>query len=176
MSRFDNGWFKFYRRAFFDDIGRNPICFALWSALLSMATYFETKIIWKGTQKTLPPGSVVFGITELATKWECSKSTIWRWLQYLASTDRICIESGTQGTIVTIRNWELYQTESESSETLVQHGPNTDRTRTEREENLNEEGRIKNKEYTIRKKNRLRLLGQYRNFLGALSWRKNYRP
>lgn len=139
MGRFDNGWFKFYRRAFFEDIGRNPYCLAVWSALLSMATYKETKIIWQGKQRALPPGSVVFGISELAEKWEISKSTIWRWLQYLASTERIRIDSGTRGTVVTICNWEQYQTLEEASETPSVHGPNTERTPRERRKNLSEE-------------------------------------
>lgn len=147
MARFDNGWFKFYRRAFFEDIGRNQTCLALWSALLSMATYRETKIIWQGKQRVLPPGSVVFGISELADKWEVSKATISRWLQYLASSERITVESGTRGTIVTILNWEQYQTKEDFDETPSEREVNANETPSEREVILIEEGK------KVRKKN-----------------------
>ena len=149
MARFDSGWFKFYRRAFFEDIGRNQTCLALWSALLSMAIYKETKIIWQGKQRTLEPGSVVFGLKELAEKWEISKTTVLRWLRYLESTERIRVETGTRGTLVTILNWKEYQKEADECVTPSLHEVYTDVTRTVHEVSLSEEDKKEESKNTL---------------------------
>ena len=78
-----------------------------------MAHWKESDIIWKGQRRTLPAGAVVLGIKELADRWGCSQRTISKWLHYLNDSDRIVLESCARGTLVTIRNWEKYQSANE---------------------------------------------------------------
>jgi CTP-dependent riboflavin kinase len=116
MARFENGFIKLHRQAYFGDIGTNIHCFGLWCALLCMATWKESKVIWKGKQRVLPPGSVVFGFRELSEKLHCSKNTIRRWLSYLSDSERLVTEHSPRGTLVTILNWERYQGFEQSEE------------------------------------------------------------
>lgn len=140
VGRFESGYIKWHRRAFAGDIGDNINCLAVWVALLSMATWKQTKILWEGKQRELPPGSVVFGITELSSRWECSKNTISKWLRYLQTSDRISLETCPRGCIATIRNWEEYQLSDDEGRTPSEHKVNTARTQGEHSENLSEEG------------------------------------
>lgn len=78
-------------------------------SLLCLATWKESKIIWKGKQRTLAPGSVVIGITTLSESLGCTRPTLYRWLNYLQSSGRIVVEKDTRGTLVTILNWDTYQ-------------------------------------------------------------------
>lgn len=116
MARYENGWIKVHRRAVIEDIGDNVICLGLWVTFLALATWKESKIMWQGEQRVLPPGSVVYGISEFSERWGVSKNTVRRWVQYLVSTDRIQNESGTHGSIATICNWEKYQTQENEPE------------------------------------------------------------
>lgn len=121
MARFEGGYIKWYRKAYFGDIGRNLTCTGLWISLLSLATWKDTSIIWKGERRTLSPGTVVLGLRGFAAEVGTSKNTVWRWLEYLQRTGRIDLESGTQGTIVTIRNWSQYQIHEDEDGTPAGH-------------------------------------------------------
>lgn len=109
MSRYDKGWVKLHRKAYAGDLGDNLFCFGLWAALLSIASWEESTIMWEGNQRVLPPGSVVFGTRELALKFKCNKSTIQKWLDYLVKTNRIIVETSPRGSLATICNWKEYQ-------------------------------------------------------------------
>jgi len=113
--RFTSGWFKVWREAWDKDLSRNVYLWALWHALLHMAHWKESQIIWNGKQRKLPAGSVVFGIKEIAEKWGCSQRTISKWLHYLHDTQRIVLETCARGTLVTICNWEAYQANEDNA-------------------------------------------------------------
>lgn len=124
MGRFENGWFRLSRRVVFEDIGQNPQCLCLWVWLLSLATVQETKVRWKGGQRVIPPGTVVTGYRDLAQQTGLAATTIVRQLKYLESSERIRIESGTAGTLITICKWWDYQLKHLEDGTQVEHEGN----------------------------------------------------
>ncbi len=137
--RFTKGWIKLHRSLAEKEIVDNPFLFSLWVYLLLVANYKESKIIWKGEQRTLEPGQALITLRELADKWECSPTTIWKWLHYLEKSERIVNESRTHGTIVTICNWKEYQLLEEEARTPSEHEVNTARTPSEHEVNNSKE-------------------------------------
>jgi DNA-binding transcriptional regulator YhcF (GntR family) len=139
MARFDGGWVKAWRKVAGSDLVDNIYVWGLWHWLLYSAAYKPSKKLVNGRQFEIKPGMVVFGLKELAEKWGCSRSTLQKWVNYLADTSRIVIESRTGGYIVTICNWELYQAQVEEARTDVEQGVNGARTTREREPTLNEE-------------------------------------
>lgn len=155
MARFTGGWFKSYRQAWDKDLSQNIYLWALWNALLHMATWKETQIIWNGKQRTIPAGSVVFGISELADKWECSRQTIWKWLHYLQGSDRIAVESCTRGTLVSICNWEVYQNTEEDAFTPSLHQVDAKWTPSGHQVALSKKVQSKNKEVRSNLKNNI---------------------
>jgi DNA-binding transcriptional regulator YhcF (GntR family) len=139
MARFSNGWIKFYRTAVEGDLGQNAFVLAIWVTLLSWATRHEQKVMLDGEQRTLAPGTVIFGISELSRKLGCSKSTISKWLGYLASSERIALERRTRGCVVTIRNWKEYQEDEPDTRTKLERSVDAGRTLAEQCANPNGE-------------------------------------
>jgi hypothetical protein len=147
MTRFDNGWVKVYRRISITDVGKNGHCLAVMTTLLMWASRFPSTVRWKGKPRNAPAGSVLLGIRELADQLQFSKDTVYRQLKYLAARDTISLESSTQGTLVTVRNWAEYQDSDENLRRDEGHGSDTvkdiARTLAEHKPTLN--GELKNK-------------------------------
>lgn len=120
MARYSGGWIKLYRKLLEDeDISRNPILLSIFVTLLLWTTRFETNR--HTTQKStafqaLPPGSVIFGVRELATHLHLSKDTTLRWLRYLERRDTVILTSDARGTVVTICNWKRFQDKDEKND------------------------------------------------------------
>jgi hypothetical protein len=149
MARFDRGWVKFYRRAAESDLHQNVYLWGIWTTFLSWATRHEQKGIFNGKQRELPAGSVLFGVTELADEWGCSKNTISKWTRYLVSSGRIALETSTHGCIATICNWEQYQGGDEVERT--ERGQTACDARTPSEHGENYNGEYKNKRSNTRR-------------------------
>lgn len=146
MARYANGWIKIDRRMVIEDIGDNVYALALWTMLLALANWKESKIMWEGKQRILPPGSVVFGFREFAERWECSPNTVKKWAQYLHETGRIVLEVCPRGILATICNWTIYQTREDEPRTTSAHSVHTDCTQAAHSVHLNEEGKKERKE------------------------------
>jgi DNA-binding transcriptional regulator YhcF (GntR family) len=141
MARFDGGWVKAWRKVAGSDLVDNVWVWGLWHWLLYSAAYKPSKAMVGGKQIEIRPGMVVFGLKELAEKWGCSKTTIRKWVNYLRDTQRIAVESRTGGYIVTIQNWELYQSSEPEPLTPSVHEVNDTCTQGVREVTLSEEGK-----------------------------------
>ncbi len=141
MARFTEGWIRIDRRAVEEDIGNRAELLAIWITLLVWANRFESKIIWNDTQRTLPPGTIVTGMQEIASKLSIPKTNVYRWVRYLEKRNSLRTESGTRGTIITICNYSQYQLSHESSGTQPERNLERERnasgTPTERERTLN---------------------------------------
>jgi hypothetical protein len=151
MARYEEGWVKLWRSTLDSDLEKHDTLWWLWTWFLRTATWKESKVLWEGEQRMLPPGSVVYGITELARKRKQSKSTISRWIKYLVDSGRLRNETGTRGCIATICNWKDYQVDDELNGTTSEQKRNSDGTRTEpyeegkkeRRKNIAESGGIR---------------------------------
>lgn len=129
-----------------EDIGDNVYALALWTMLLALANWKESKIMWEGKQRVLPPGSVVFGFREFAERWEVSPNTVKKWAQYLHETGRIVLEVCPRGSLATICNWDKYQAREDEACTTSAHSVHTDCTQAAHSVHLNEEGKKERKE------------------------------
>lgn len=141
MARFNRGWVKAWREAAEGDLPQNIWLWGIWNWLIYNATWKPSKILWNGKQREIPPGTVVMGLIELSSKWGCSKNTIKKWLQYLEKTERISLEMCTRGTLVTIRNWDVYQGREEEECTPTARQVNTDCTPAAHEVTLSKESK-----------------------------------
>lgn len=116
MGRNSAGWFKCWRNALDKDLFDNMILWSIWHALLHMASWGESQILWEGKQRVLPPGTILFSPREFSDRWGVSKSVILKWLNHLRDTGRISTESCPRGTLVTICNWYKYQSDDAVNE------------------------------------------------------------
>lgn len=148
MARFTNGWVKVYRSVGEGDLVDNPLLFALWCRLLTLATWKPSKVLWGGKQREIPPGSIVFGIKEISDTWAVSRSVIQKWLRYLHDTGRIVLTANQRGTIVTICNWESYQSKEDCDAPESVHSDSTATSlRANCEALIEEEKKERKKEY-----------------------------
>lgn len=141
MARFNKGWVKAWREAAEGDLPQNIWLWGIWNWLIYNATWKPSKVLWNGNQREIPPGTVVMGLVELSSKWGCSKNTIKKWLQYLEKTQRISLEMCTRGTLVTIRNWDVYQGRDEEDCTPTARQVNADCTPAAHEVTLSKESK-----------------------------------
>ena len=155
MARFTGGWIKLWRKAVEGDLADNPYLWALWNWLLFAAIWKPTSIIWEGKRRDLEPGTVILGMTELAERWQCSRNTIKKWLDYLVTSERIYLESCTRGTLVTIRNWSVYQSNDSESCTPSDSEVATGCPQGDNQVALSEEVKKERKKEVIQKPNEL---------------------
>lgn len=150
MGRADGGWVKSYPKGFNGDIGDNVYCWWVWSHLLHNARWKPGTVRLNGKPRQVPAGSIVIGIRVLAKRAVCSKDTISRALKYLRERDTIETIPATEGTLVTINNWEKYQSVLEfvatPNETPTGREPDTNRTLTDPSEE------VRSKKEELRKK------------------------
>jgi hypothetical protein len=128
-----NGYFLFDREKWMPDLIANHLeLMGLWTYLLTHATWQESEIIWKGKPRTIPAGSILFGMGELATCWKVPKRTLSHWIKRLslpsfslrtscAHPALILRESCAQGTLVTICNWTEIQSRKEETCAPIAH-------------------------------------------------------
>jgi hypothetical protein len=109
--KFQNGWVKLHRSLLKSDLVHNANLFCVWSWVLLNANYEETKILWKGEQRALPKGALLFTPMQPAEIFGLTRRTVQKWLQHLHDTGRIVLESSSRGSLLTVCNWDTYQIE-----------------------------------------------------------------
>ena len=100
-----NGYVKLYRKLKSWGWYQNYVVKDLFIHLLISANFKETR--WQG--ETLKPGQLITGTTQLAKDLDFSRQQIRTALKKLESTEEITIKSTNKYSIITINNWEDYQ-------------------------------------------------------------------
>lgn len=112
------GYVKAYRSRFSHDLFRasktNPFCrgFA-WDWMVARACWQTTTYDIRGKTVTLERGQFVASPEEMAAAWGWSRAHVRRFLSRLQSDLMIGQETGQQKTIITICNYEKYQSDDE---------------------------------------------------------------
>ena len=112
------GWLKLHRRTL-----ENPIIMkdaehlAIWSYLLMKATHEQRDIIFNSNRVTLNPGQFSTGRKVISSELVISESKVQRILKAFESEQQIEQVTDFKCRIITIVNWEKYQ----SSEQVFEH-------------------------------------------------------
>ena len=80
-----------------------------WIDLLMSACWKEQKQLFKGKIQVQEVGKVYISKSYLATKWHWDRRKVDRFLSVLASDGMIRLECTTDGTVIAIENYEIYQ-------------------------------------------------------------------
>lgn len=121
MPRFNRGFVKVYHDEFDSVLSSNPYLWFIWSWLKVSATRFETTMIVNYEPMTLPVGSVVFGLHEIAERGNMGLATVHRWIGFLEKAGYISVIRGKRGTIVTIRDFEQFCTDTRKGGKIVEN-------------------------------------------------------
>lgn len=105
------GYLLLYRSLFEGDIPQVRGLGWFFIVLLFRANYAPSTILWNGRPRTLKRGQALVSIRGLADECMETPNTIVRFLRYLQDENntRVCTETCTHGTIVTILNYDRYQ-------------------------------------------------------------------
>jgi len=151
----DNGWVKLYR-----SIWKNPVVtadsdyLAVWIYLLTSANYEDTSVRFKGKRVYLKPGEMITGRKKISQELGVSESKVQRILKEFESEQQIEQRTDRHCRLISIQNWEKYQSNEQQNEqqvnnyrTTTEQQVNNYRTTTEQQVNTNKEYKnIRNKE------------------------------
>ena len=104
-----------------------------WIDLLMSANHREVKMLYDGKLQEIQRGQFITSIKSLAERWEWSKSTVFEFLNILASDGMLNKESDSKRTLITITNYDKYQI----AETLDENKSKTNRKQIETNNNIN---------------------------------------
>lgn len=106
-----DGWIKMYRKT-----EENPIVckdndyFRLWHHLLYNANHSSQPIIFNNKKIMLKPGQYITGRKKIAEKCNITESKVERILKWFETDHQIEQQTCSQGRLITVLNWEMYQT------------------------------------------------------------------
>ena len=128
-------WIKLYEKLDKSSIYRDSEMVHLWVHLLIKATKFPYNVNWGGEEITLKPGELITGRKKLSSDLRINESKIQRSLKFFEKCHMIEQRTNRQSRIVTVLNWDQYQT--------TEQQPNNDRTTSEQRVNTNKKERKK---------------------------------
>lgn len=116
----NNGYIKLWRKSLDSDVFADPHLWRLWSWCLMKASYkqrtFPLKTGKGRVLVKLTPGQFVFGRDSAADDLGDPPSSVWKRMKRLENLGNITIRSNSQYSIISICNYDAYQ----SSEALVE--------------------------------------------------------
>ncbi|MXP24830.1 hypothetical protein GRI39_02055 [Altererythrobacter indicus] len=130
-----SGFVALHRDAFSHALLKDPARFRAWFWLVAHAAWKPTPYDVSGKIVTLQRGEICASVRQLADTWGWSKSSVDRFLGRLKSESMIGTDSGTGKLIITICNYDKYQssegragTEGGSQNDAKKIDPNATRT------------------------------------------------
>lgn len=140
----DKGYIKLYRDIRDHELW-NDKPFArgqAWIDLLLMVNHKDTQVLFDGRLVPVYRGARITSLRKLADRWGWSVGKVARFLDELERDNMIRQERNRKRTMISIVNYEVYQTsrntERNSDGTLTEHRRNTDGTKQERERMIEE--------------------------------------
>ncbi|MFX0201885.1 MAG: hypothetical protein ACFFCW_37725 [Candidatus Hodarchaeota archaeon] len=108
-----DGWIKLYRKSIESQVFKNPYLWQLWTWCLMKANHQQCWVnvrTGRGeTQVKLDPGQFIFGRHSAAKELGWPPSTVRNRLTLLGNMQNLDTQKEQHYSIVTIRNWEIYQ-------------------------------------------------------------------
>ena len=134
-----NGWIKLHRELLNSIIFDNDklLKVFIWCILKSTHSHHE-QIVGKKIIK-LKPGQFIFGRKKAAIELQYSESTLWSYMKVLESNGTINIKSTNKYSIITISNWDKYQssyTTSDNKKTTEKQQKNTNNNGNNKNNNI----------------------------------------
>ena len=112
-----NGWVKLHRQLKQSAVFDNPKLLKIWVWILLKATHKERQQIVGRRTVTLQPGQFIFGRNAAAGELDMPPSTLRDYMQILADMGNITLRPDTKYTLVSVDNWEVYQSPEEKTDT-----------------------------------------------------------
>lgn len=122
------GWILLHRKIQDNDIWTDKEPFdkrSAWIDLLLMANHTDRKIIVDYKLVEVKRGQIYTSVRKLAKRWGWSKDKTLKYLLILESLQMIVKNSDTKRTLLTIENYDFYQSVQDTDKTRTRHGQDT---------------------------------------------------
>ena len=137
----NQGWIKLYRQIRECDIwldGEESFDRrSAWIDLLLSANHKDKQIIFDGKIIIVGRGQYVTSVRKLASRWGWGNQKTLKYLRLLEELGMITKESDNRRTLLTIVNYEVFQSTDNTDGTETERSQNADRTQTERKSTTN---------------------------------------
>jgi hypothetical protein len=132
-----------------------------WVDLLLLANYKDSQVLIRGIYVEVKRGQVVAGEEFLAHRWKWSRDKVRRFMSHLESEtiQQIRQQKSNVITLITIVNWENYQSDNTTDDTTNKTANNT----TEKQQTIQQKNILKNSKEDIR--NTKKVYGEFNNIL-----------
>lgn len=156
------GWIAFHRKTLESVVWTDPVLFRLWMLCLTKAAHKDNpNFIFDGTPTPLKKGQFITGRKSLTEEYnqglkaanKISESKTFRFLKKLKSNNMLNIESTTKYSVITIINWDKYQSTEHQNEQQVNNERTTSEQRLNTNNNENNNNNVNNVLGTKRNKN-----------------------
>jgi hypothetical protein len=139
-----SGWIKIYRKIF-----DNPFYFSekftrcqAWIDLLLLANYSEGFFYKRGIKVDIKRGQIGYDLDSLGLRWRWSRGKVERFINDLEIEKQIVRQKTNVTTLITVTNYELYQSDSKADDnadgqqTGTQTEPNKKNKKTKKPKNI----------------------------------------
>ena len=110
----DSGYIKLWRKTLKSIVWQDQNLFRLWVYCLMKASYKETSELVRYSNVKLEPGQFVFGRHIASQETGLSERTIRTCIKCLKATNKVTIKTTKRFSIVTVINWEAYQSQEKA--------------------------------------------------------------
>ncbi|MGD6967136.1 hypothetical protein ACQCVP_11960 [Rossellomorea vietnamensis] len=110
------GWIKLHRKLLQSDIFQNEKMLKVFMYCLLKASHIPFKQRVGRQQVFVGPGQFVFGRKVASADTGMKESTLWEYMKILEEDGVINIKSNNKYSVITIVNWEVYQSQDENSD------------------------------------------------------------
>ena len=147
-----SGWIKIHR-----DVLKNPWMhdadvLGIWVYILLSVVYQPEDVVFEGKRITLQPGQGLFKMRQVAKILGVSNSKLNRTVTLFKNETQIETQTTPRNTLITVVNWDKYQTGETQNETQMGHRWDTSETQTDHLPINKRIKEIKNKEKEIKEK------------------------
>jgi len=117
---------------------------ALWVYLLANATHTEYDSMFKGKRITLQPGQLITGRKSIAAFLKVDENKVQRILNTFKNQQQIEQQASNQNRLITILNWNMYQSNEQQNEQQVNNKRTTDEQQVNTNKNVKNIKNVKN--------------------------------
>lgn len=107
----NGGWIKLHRKIRDNWIWQDAEKLRAWLDILLMVNREDREVLFNGKIVIVKRGQKLTSISKLADKWNWNRKRVCRFLDLLSESEMCTTYRTTNGTIITVTNWDFYQLE-----------------------------------------------------------------
>lgn len=115
-----NGWWKFHRQMFENPVvNKDSEHFYVWCWILSNAEFEERRVLFAGKERVIEKGQFITTSRRISEELKINKNKVDRILNNLKNAKQIDKQGSNQNTLITVINWEKYQSDDKQNDKRI---------------------------------------------------------